>query len=346
MQFSRVAIHEIPEGSFKSEGSERVVASRALAEFDRKTLNFISDSMVQIGHPHSKDIQEDEEINPRAMPDLLRNCLNGTDEEFLNSSITIAEKLFQAQTGTASSGVLIVALVQEPRKELLIMKAEHQEGMRVRQETDNDGNLKLSLEHLTELIVGGNARIFKSARLWLDETQPDQGRYFGVMIDLQNGGTGYAEYFLSGFLEARLSNPNSKLTSMFLATGQKLIGELDDTEEKLQVAEALRTYSNTNQEFEVSARTFAELYLTDDQANKYVRIIPEELRGRSFRMDRSGPKSETDGWKLSAPGFYLVVDSDAVRSGEVSITENDDGSSEIRISKHLKDFTFIKPPKK
>lgn len=349
MKFVRTIVHEIPRGSHKADQEISVRLSGALADMTSVTRDFISSKIVKSGEPSSRDVIEDPNLQANLTKLYLQKCLQGSDEEFIEASGMLADKLFRAQSGNAPAGALVISVIEESvERELLILKSEHQEGMKVKVTSNDDGTETLNFEHLTELIVGGNARIFKSARLRLenadDEPRENQAMV-GLMVDLQSGGTGYAEYFLSTFLECVLANPNTKLTQAFLNAGQKLIQNIEDVEEKVEVATHLDSYARTNTEFDVSTREFSDKYLTDQQAEVFAELVPDELRNRSFKMDHSSQRTRREGWKFSSPGVYLVVDPSVVESGEVLIKSNEDGSSEIRISKRLKDFTLVQAPK-
>lgn len=344
MTFVRTIIHEIPRGTYKSDGDAAPRISSTLTELTPQSRRFITDKFIYQGSPAARDIVEDPGRDSNEMKALLTRCLRGDSTEFIAASGVIADKLFRAQSGNAPAGVLIISLVHDPDPELLILKADHQEGMKVTESRDADGNKQLNLEHLEDLIVGGDSKIFKTARLSLHNEGEDGDCMSGVMVDLQSGGSGYAEYFLSAFLESVLANPDTKMTRLFDSTVESFIQAIPDLDERITVAKSYNTYRETNPEFEVSTKEFAERYLTDSQAEKFVPLVPDALRGRIFRMDHTAEKRTKGGWKLSSPGVYLVVDSSAVVSGEVRITQNEDGSANIRISKNLQKFTLVNAP--
>jgi hypothetical protein len=68
--------------------------------------------------------------------------------------------------------------------------------MRLRRDEDSG---RLDLEHLNELIVGQNSKIYKVAVMDL----ADDGTVIGQMVDQQNG-VMYADFFLAASLDASL----------------------------------------------------------------------------------------------------------------------------------------------
>lgn len=192
--------------------------------------------MLDFALKSPRNIHEDTELSSPT-PNLVRSLLEESADTFVADSAAIAQTLFQAQTANSPSGILIVATVQDAaHPSLVVLKAEHQEGMRL-QRNEHDGHF--GLEHLNELIVGNNSRVYKIALLRIEGDL-----VFGQMVDQQNG-VAFADFFMSKFLGCRLSDNSELQTKQFMDSAMSFVntGGLDD--EKRTPGNSAKTYSRT-----------------------------------------------------------------------------------------------------
>gem|GEM_PF-6090328 len=204
-------VHEIPRGSGRNASDRAVTLSENPTPLDAATDRFIREQMLLPSLGSSREVIEDptDELDTSVLPATVKQILE--DPTHLpDGSRTIAEHLFQSQSGAASAGILLASTATyEGRDVVILTKAEHQEGVRLRQSGSAD-HVAFQVEHITELIVGKNSRVYKIAILWVDG-----GRVAGRMIDMQNG-VKYAEYFLTAFLQLALRHQAEKATQGFV----------------------------------------------------------------------------------------------------------------------------------
>lgn len=193
VQILRAIVHEVPKGRYSADSEEQVGFSSAESNLAPQTKRFIEENMLDFALKSPRNILEDSDSGSTT-PDLVRELLADPDNKFVEHSKAIASNLHRSQTGNSPSGILIVAIVAQPAGTgLVILKAEHQEGMRLQRVGDGaDGHF--DLEHLNELIVGNNSRVYKIAVLRPTSTHAPLA---GQMVDQQNG-VAFADFFMSG----------------------------------------------------------------------------------------------------------------------------------------------------
>ena len=337
VQISRAIVHEIPRGRYSADGSSKVGYSDAETALAAVTKRFIEENMLDFSMKSHRRIVEDASAGSTT-PELVRKII-ASPESFINASQEIALNLHRAQTGNSPSGILIVAIVEDQDTEsVLIMKAEHAQGMRLRRvETDGAGHF--DLEHLNELIVGNNSRVYKIAIL-----HEGKDAAIGRMVDQQNG-VAFAEFFMSTFLGCRLVDEAEVQTRNFLNSAMGWINKsVYDEEEKGQYATALLAYmAAPSGEFQPSE--FAERFLAPERRDDFLNALPESVPDVVVKKDLALVPGRGAGMRMYGAGVMISASADALNNGGIEILSEDTGSTTIRIRGALRKYEFGQAPK-
>lgn len=330
-------VHEVPKGRHTPKDELDVTLSDQVTPLQTATRRFIEDNMLNFSLKHPRLIKEDIAAGSTT-PDQVRAALTLPDINFVDASQQLARRLFRSQTANSPSGILIVASLElDGRDAILILKAEHQEGMRLRRSDDNG---RLDLEHLNELIVGSNSRVYKIAVLEMVD-----GMVTGQMVDQQNG-VMFADFFLADFLGCKLADNAEVQTKAFMDSAMKFFNEeVRDQQKVAQYAGALVAYMQSpSTDFQPSE--FADGFLDLDHRDDFLESIPAKVGDSIIRKDLSLVRGKGTGLRFFGPGFTVVASTHALESGKVEVSQ-DEGTGEtiIRLSGDVKSVNFGSVPK-
>lgn len=334
---SKAIVHEVPKGAHSTKSDTDVTLSTELTPLRSETRRFVIDNMLKFALKHPRDIKWDQASSSNT-PTLIMKILGGEGDSFVQASQDIAKVLYRSQTANSPSGILVVAsIVRDGRNALLIMKAEHQEGMRLRRD---EGSGRLDLEHLNELIVGENSRIYKVAVMDL----ADDGSVIGQMVDQQNG-VQYADFFLERFLGCQLADKAELQTKAFMESAIKHFNEgLNDPVKASRYAGALSAYMHAPaEEFQPSA--FADEFLEPADRDDFLDAIPDSVGDGVIRKDFKLIAGGGSGVRIVGHGFTVVASSEAFSSGSISVSQSETGETVIKLSGDVKKMTFGAVPK-
>lgn len=334
---SQAIVHEIPKGAHSAKSDNDVTLSTELTPLQAETRRFIVDNMVKFALKQPREIKHDSSSTSN-IPSRVTNIMQDPEKSFVQASQEIAKTLFRSQTPTSPSGILVVATIKEDNKKaVLLMKAEHQEGMRLRHDEETG---RLDLEHLNELIVGHNSKIYKVALLELS----NNGTIIGKMVDQQNG-VMFADFFLSKFLGCQLADRAEIQTKDFMESAMKHFNsDLNDPEKATRYASALTTYMHAPSDvFQPSA--FADTYLDADDRDHFLDSIPHSVGDNVIRKDLKLVTGGGSGIKFIGHGFTIVASQESLASGTVEVSKSDNGSTLIKLSGSLRQIGFGSIPK-
>jgi hypothetical protein len=334
---SKAIVHEVPKGAHSTKSDTDVTLSTELTPLQVETRRFIIDNMVKFALKHPRDIKWDQTASSNT-PALVSKIINDADNSFVQASQDIARVLYRSQTANSPSGILVVAsVVKDGRDAVLLMKAEHQEGMRLRRDEDSG---RLDLEHLNELIVGQNSKIYKVAVMDL----ADDGTVIGQMVDQQNG-VMYADFFLANFLGCQLADKAELQTKVFMESAIKHFNEqLSDPVKASRYAGALSAYMHApTEDFQPSV--FADDFLEPQDRDDFLAAIPDSVGDGVIRKDFKLIAGGGSGVRIIGHGFTVVASSEAFASGNISVSKSDNGDTVIKLSGDLKQMTFGALPK-
>ncbi|MCA1982971.1 nucleoid-associated protein [Nocardioides nematodiphilus] len=313
-------VHEVPRGSRRANPDGAVILSKDLTPLDPNTDRFIRDQMLAPFIPGGRDIVavpdpavSDGNPGLALVPSLVKEMLADPDT-LPEHSRTIAEHMFASQVGAASAGIFMASVGECGHgPSVIIMKAEHQEGVRMRHQ-GAPGSVSFDVEHIGELIVGKNSKVYKIAMLWVR----DDGAVVGKMVDKQNG-VAYADYFLHEFLGMDLRFNSEKLTRDLMDSATKHINANVDPDKKVRYTRALVALLESPND-EVNTTQFLTQFIDPEDRDDFAAALPPEVRA-AFRKDTTLVKSRIGG---------IVLD---LQEGEVQVraTRNafDNGGVEV-----------------
>lgn len=333
----RAIVHEIPAGRYVADAEDQVGLSTDVSNLAPETRRFIEENMLDFALKSPRNVLEDA-ASASGTPAVVKDILSDPDANFIDGSQVLARGLHQAQTGNSPSGILIVAIVTSAEGEgLLIMKAEHQEGMRL-QRVGNAENGHFDLEHLNELIVGNNSRVYKIAVL-----RSKGSTLTGQMVDQQNG-VAFADFFLTAFLGCRLADNAEVQTKQFMDSTMAFINkDITDEEKRGRYAAALVAYVGSPADtFE--ARAFAEQFLEAEDRDAYSHALPEQLASAVITKNLALVPGQGAGLRLYGAGVVISVSAAALDRGAIRVTE-ESGETVIKITGALKRYGLGTAPK-
>lgn len=313
-------VHEVPRGSKRANPDSAVILSKDLTPLDTKTDRFIRDQMLAPFIPGGRDIvavpdpsRPDGTPEFETVPTLVKEMLADTST-LPEHSRTIAEHMFASQVGAASAGIFMASVGEcgfGPC--VIIMKAEHQEGVRMRHH-GVPGQVAFDVEHIGELIVGKNSKVYKIAMLWIRE----DGAVVGKMVDKQNG-VAYADYFLHDFLGMDLRFNSEKLTRDLLDAATKHINANVEPDKKVRYTRALVALLESPND-EVNANQFLTQFIDPEDRDDFAAALPVEVRS-AFRKDVTLVKSRIGGIVLDLQDGEVQVRAtrNAVDNGGVDV---------------------------
>nr|WP_255622080.1 nucleoid-associated protein [Tessaracoccus sp. OS52] len=291
--------------------------------------------MVAFALKGPRQIVEDDRISS-STPQLVRDAMTDPDKRFVDTSQGIAQNLFAAQTGNSPAGILIVAIVKEGASQsLLIMKAEHQAGIRLQK---RDGVFGLQL--LDDLVVGQNTRVYKVAVL----TGGADGTLIGQMVDQQNGDA-YAAFFLSAFLGCRLADDAEVQTKAFMDGALDFFSSgITDEAKRMKYVQAVTAYIQSPADT-FQATEFAQQFLEPEDRDAFIDDLPEDLRKNVVSKNLSLVPGRGGGLRLYAHGVIVSANSLALERGDLKIVAQEDDSVTIQIRGRVTRYQYGSAPK-
>lgn len=314
IELVQTMIHEVPRGR-AGNGAAEVVLSQSPTTLNDRTDRFIREEMLQPSFVKGREIIFGSDYGS-PVPELVRAVLRDNSQLGVASQ-RMAEHLHKSQSASASAGVFLCALARtEGLNRIVIMKAEHQEGVRLRQSLAADGEVTFEVEHLDELILGRAAQVYKIALLWID---PSSDHLHGLMVDRQNG-FGYADYFLSEYLGFELVHQAEVLTKDFVDAFSKYLRSPNLSPEKKvryggAVAAVLESPSAN-----LNPSSFIRDFIDAEDRDEARSLIPAQVLGNEFRKDVTLVRSQIGGMRVSTGnGVTVQASSQAIEAGTIEI---------------------------
>ncbi|PKQ18681.1 MAG: hypothetical protein CVT68_02170 [Actinobacteria bacterium HGW-Actinobacteria-8] len=340
VSITRAIVHEVPAGKYVPGGESAVRLSAAETILAVPTRRFVEDNMLDFALKSPRHVVQDPGSGSTT-PSLALKILTNPKKHFVESSQHIARNLHEAQTGGSPSGIVIVALVQHAGETgLAILKAEHQEGMQLK-EVDDHGAAHFDLEHLNELIIGNNSRVYKIALLFAAD---DGETVVGQMVDQQNG-VAFAAFFLGAFLGCRLAENAEIQTKSFVDSALNFANS-DDLEPatRARYATALVAYVQSPEQT-FAAADFAQRFLAPEDQDSFLSSMPEGIAGGVFTKDMTLVPGHGAGLRLYGQGVVVSASADALDRGALEVISEDDGGTVIRVSGAVRRFGLVNAPK-
>lgn len=316
IELVQTMIHEVPRGRASKDGAE-VVLSQSPTTLNVRTDRFIREEMLQPSFVKGREIIFGTDFGS-PVPGLVRAVLDDNTQLGIASQ-QMAEHLHNTQSASASAGVFLCSLARTQGVDrIVIMKAEHQEGVRLRQSIGDDGEVTFEVEHLDELILGRAAQVYKIALLWIDQASD---HLHGLMVDRQNG-FGYADYFLTEYLGFELVHQAEILTKDFVDGFSKYLRSPNlSAEKKVRYGGAVAAVLESPSA-KLNPSSFIRDFIDPEDRDDARALIPAQVLGNEFRKDITLVKSQIGGLKLSTGnGVTIQASSQAIESGTIEIED-------------------------
>jgi hypothetical protein len=198
---------------------------------------------------------------------------------------------------------------------------------------------RFDLQHLNELIVGNNARIYKIAVMQLADD-----RISGEMVDQQNGAS-FADFFMSTFLGCRLADNAEIQTKQFMDSTMNWVNEsAPNAESRARFATALVAYMNTPADT-FQATEFAETYLDPELQDDFLDAIPQEVRTGIISKSMALIPGKGMGLRMYGSGVVISASASALESGSLEILSEDAQSTTLRVHGSLQRYGLGTAPK-
>lgn len=280
----------------------------------------------------------------------------GNDVQFINLSQSIASKLAAAQSNRTIPGGIVVVIEGtsgNPAKSFMcVIKAEPHGGFTKRQANGN-----LTLEYIRDLILTPQAKLYKiGAFVRVDSAaataqQPTDGWKAFLFDDLitQGNKLSAAQYFYEGFLGLEFPSNSAFQTKQFHALTKDFIRNANvDSEQKIDLLNALTTYLKTDQAGTIQVEAFSSTYIGDaalqDAYTAY--MVQKEFPTTAIHKDLSEVQSQlrlrkltfSHDIKLTAPSDqfenYIRIES---IDGEADESGNVPRWTRITVRDHIRD---------
>lgn len=333
-------IHEIPRGKRVEGAPEAVVHSAAPVALNPATDRFIREEMLQPSFASGREIIHGADTRS-PVPNLAKEILADHAKLVAHSKL-IATHLHASQSGSGSAGVFLTCIAEAGGiTRLVIMKAEHSEGVRLRQ-TIADGEVSFVVEHLEELILGRTSRVHKIALLWID---PESNKLGGLMVDRQNGAA-YADYFLGLFLGFDLVHQAEKLTKEFVDGLSAFLNSRFITDEKkLRYSTAAVAVLESPQQ-KLNPEKFITEFIDPEDRDLFKSGLNPQVAAMEFRKDTTLVAGQIGGLKLSTDtGVTVQASQAALSDGTVSFEPDADDGPRIIVKGEPGRFDLSRPPR-
>lgn len=333
-------IHEVPRGRRKEDNGEGIVLSNSPTPLNPNTDRFIREEMLQPSFASGREIVYVNDMRS-PVPQLARDILADVSNLAPHSK-EIARHLHASQSGSGSAGVFMASIAESGGvTRLVIMKVEHQEGVQLRH-TGTGDDIVFEVEHLQDLILGQNSRVFKIALLWTD---PANGRLVGVMVDRQNG-VAFADYFLSEFLGFELVHQAEVMTQEFVkGLTTFLNSNLVPEDKKIRYGAAAVAVLESPQT-RLNPKAFITQFIEPEDRDVLRAILPHNVATQDFRKDIRLVSSQIGGLKMSTnTGVTLQATQDALSDGTIEVDASDPNDPRIIVRGTPEGFKLSKPPR-
>jgi hypothetical protein len=277
-------VHEVPERRVHRESDPPLLSER-LSPLNDELRRFFREAAIRtLSGIQAFEVAVDEAASS-PVPGLVRTLLSSPSADMVEASRTMAEHLYRSQTGVNNRGLLTVISGRAQNKPcVVILKLEKEEGARAHLE-EVEGALTFTIEHLRDLMLTANTRVFKASlfRVGSDDIID------GLVSDDQRGHrprTEVADFFLGTFLGCRLrDDPRIVTKRVFTATESFFNEQVQDPTRRTRYQMALLVEMQS-QRTTFDPRSFAQTHLQGHDRAAYLAYLQGgNLPARSFDRD-------------------------------------------------------------
>jgi hypothetical protein len=229
----------------------------------------------------------------------------------------------------------------EGRDRFVILKAEHQEGVRLNHSGAGE-DVVFEVQHLTELIMGQNSQVYKIAVLWL---APSTDKLVGLMVDKQNG-AGYADFFLAEFLGFDLTHRAEVLTQAFVKGIDKFLNSTGLSEEKRIRYAAAAVAVLESPAPRLAPSRFLVDFIDSEDRDLAAEFLGSPTLSSDFRKDTTLVRSQIGGLKMRTnTEVTITASSEALNDGTITLDQDNPEGPRIIVKGSPDDYRLTKKPK-
>ncbi len=323
-------IHEIPH-AYRTGARSVLETSQAPSPFDADVARFFE---RKISGSLSRGAQEIVPVQDAEVPRLILRHLSA-DGDLVAVSSELARRLYDAQVGSMSGGLLVtVTADHDDDPVLIVLKLEKEEGARANQ-SQVDGRATLTVEYMRELFLTGRTRVFKVAAF-----REVTGDLSGWVSDPQVQGTGIARFFLEDFLGCQLAEDPQLTTQQFHQSAEEYVNkQVSDPATRARYETALVAELQNNRS-SVDVPAFAEQHLDRQHRQPFVAHLRDAGVARQFPKNLDLIKNRLRRLQYTfRGGVRVTAPSDAADSDLLSIEGLPDGRSHLEVTDTLDEIT-------
>ena len=285
LKIERIILHKI----FKRDmnGVVPPIYNNKCEDMDSVEKATIEDRIVNAVGSQSKAIEMDfvktgEESVYAVISDLFRSDV--TDEEFVEASRRVTDKLVEAQNTRRMPGGVVVVLMGKTgiseNRFVGIIKAEEDNGFTL--QTDNG---EMSLKYIKDLLLTKNQKIYKVAMLIEREKHEGNITPENIRVFIYDNNNNVAKleskvtYFYDSFMGCAFQQSSEILTKNFYYYTKEFVrvNKNLDTEMKIGIINGLYTYLKYEVKPIISIREFADLYMGKEEIKDlYFKFMQEK----------------------------------------------------------------------
>lgn len=271
LRIDRLIVHDVPRTGLGS----GPVLSEIESPLDATLKNFVREKISDSLRFAANDVIFNDDANS-PIPTLIFDHMDGRESDFVALSQELAHHLYISQPPRSSAGLLTIADgTVVGQRALVIVKLEKEEGLRMQQEV-YQGKLTFNMEHISNMTLGKNTRVFKVG--FFVQTGTSLDTIVGAVSDRQRSTqarTPAANYFLQRFLGCTYREAPAVVTERFYHASERYFNtHITDPVNKARYHIALQAVlADTHGEISVSA--FAEDHLVDDDRQPYLNHLEQ-----------------------------------------------------------------------
>ena len=335
---SRAVLRQNPEFT-----NEEIILSEVPTEFDDELVKFFHDRIsATIGSTRAFDIEFCPDLRNNETQIAIQQYFdtgNATGyplcgEDIICITQKIAKSLHAVQNAKNPGGILsFFPCHNNIQSGIVIMKVEREDGVRIQQGTTQQGKVTFNAEHVKDLMLTSNTKLFKIVLFFEHED-----RIVGVVSDQQQGAYSkdVANFFLTDFLGCQLREKAEISTRNFFDTVIGFINSQNLTDQqKLDIRTHLISEISNNQE-NLSVISFAQRCIPREQYQIFMDIVRENKVSTIFIKDCTLIESKISKVKYEFECGIKISGSEENMRQNLKVEETIDGKTRFEIIDHLK----------
>jgi len=339
-------VHDVPKKFPKhylkenpDTASEDIILSDIPTVFDTELIRFFHDRIAAtIGSTSAFEIEFAPALSDNKTQQAIKKYFEfGNASSFplaeantIQITQDIAKSLHEVQTARNPGGILLFIPCHNQQKHgLAILKVEREEGVRIQQDTTDQGKTTFNAQHIKDLMLTNKTKLFKIVLFYQNDVN-----VVGFICDQQQGVIGnreVANFFLTDFLGCKLKEePHVSTKKFFEAAIAYINGNHLTDAEKLDVRTHLIS-ELTNNLSVINVLTFAQRSLPSGKTQGFMDAIANSKIPSNFAKDilLIADKIKKVKYELEC-GIKITGTEEAVKNN-LNIEACDDGKTKFEL---------------